>query len=80
MTVQLLKEQNKYDQIPSDIFRRLERILPLLKLVEEEIVSEETKILKKFIPRMYEVLHKVAKASCEYVRRGMWSSLRFDTC
>ena len=46
MTVQLLKEQNKYDQIPSDIFRRLERILPLLKLVEEEIVSEETKILK----------------------------------
>ena len=44
--VQLLKEQNKYDQIPSGIFRRLERILPLLKLVEDEIVSEETKILK----------------------------------
>ena len=72
MTVQLLKEQNKYDQVPSEIFRRLERILPLLKLVEDEIVSEETKILKKFIPRMYEVMHEVAKASCEYVRRGMW--------
>ena len=78
--VQLLKEQNKYDQIPSDIFRRLERILPLLKLVEDEIVSEETKILKMFIPRMHVVMHKVAKASCEYVRSGTLSFPKFSRC
>ena len=52
--------------------------MPLAKKVADEIVSDETEILKEFIPRMYEVMHKVAKLSCEYVRHGMWSSPRFD--
>jgi len=65
-----LKEQNKYDQMPESIFNRLERIMPLVKLVANEIVSDQTEILKEFIPRMYEVMHQVAKASCEYIRLG----------
>ena len=57
--------------MPSALCDRLQRIIPLAKKVADEIVSEETEILREFIPRMYEVMHKVAKASCEYVRRGM---------
>ena len=65
--------------MPLGLFDRLQRIIPLAKKVADEIVSDETEILKEFIPRMYEVMHKVAKLSCEYVRHGMWSSPRFDT-
>jgi len=75
-----LKEQNKNDQMPSSIFDRLERIMPMVVLVENEIVSEQTEILKKFIPQMYEVMYTVAKSSCEYIRRGKWSSPGFGKC
>ena len=77
-----MKEQNKYDQLPSGLFDRLQRVIPLAELVANEIVSDQTEtvsdqkeIFKKFVPQMYEVMHKVAKSSCEYVKRGRWSSL-----
>ncbi len=65
-----MKEQNQYDQIPSGILDRLQRILPLADKVVDEIVCEETEILEKIIPRMFEVTEKVAKISCDYVKRG----------
>jgi hypothetical protein len=65
-----LKEQNKYDQMASGLCDRLQRILPLAKNVANEIVSEETEILKELIPRMFEVMHRVATFSCLYVKRG----------
>ena len=71
---QLLKEQNKYDQIPSGLCDRVQRILPLAKKVADEIVSEETEILKELIPRMFDVMNRAAKLSCDYVKRGGWSS------
>ena len=46
MTVQLLQEQNKYDQIPLGLFDRLQRIIPLAETVAEEIVCDETDILE----------------------------------
>ena len=70
MIVQLLKEQNKYDQILSGFFDRLQRILPLAGKVADEIVCEETEILEKVLPRMFEVMQTVAKFSCDYVKRG----------
>ena len=73
MNVQLLKEQNKYDQIPSSLLDRLQRILPLADKVADEIVSEEAEILDKLMPRMFEVMQKVAKFSCSYVKRGRFS-------
>ena len=75
---QLLKEQNKYDQIPLGLLDRLQRILPLANKVADEIVCEETDILEKVIPRMFEVMHSVAKVSCNYVRHGRQSFLRLD--
>ena len=36
----------------------------------DEIVCEETEILEKIIPRMFEVMENVAKFSCDYVKRG----------
>jgi len=65
-----LKEQNKYDQMPSGLFDRLQRILPLADKVAEDIVYEETEVLEKIMPRMFEVMQSVAKFSCDYVRRG----------
>ena len=70
LDVQLLKEQNKYDQIPLSLFDRLQRVLPLANRVADEIVCEETDILEEIIPRMFKVMQRVAEYSCDYVRRG----------
>ena len=66
--------------MPSGLCDRLRRILPLVKKVADEIVSEEMELLKELIPRMFEVIHRVAKLSCDYVKRGRWSSPRSDKC
>jgi len=73
LIVQLLKEQNKYDQMPLSLLDRLQHILPLAGKVADEIVSEETEILDKIIPRMFQVMHKAAMVSCDYVKHGRFS-------
>ena len=65
-----MKVQNEYDQIPSGLLDRLKRILPFADIVAEKIVCEETDLLEKIIPRMFEVMHKVATVSCDYVTKG----------
>ena len=52
----------------------------MAKKVADEIVSEDTEILKELIPRMFEVMYRVAKLSCDYVKRGRWLCLLFDKC
>ena len=42
----------------------------MAKKVADEIVSEKTEILKELIPRMFEIMNRVAKLSCDYVKRG----------
>ena len=44
--VQLLKEQNKYDQMPSALCDWLQRILPFAKKVVDAVITKETQILK----------------------------------
>ena len=56
MIIQLMKEQNKYDQMPSSLLDRLQRVLPLADKVADEIVCEETNILEEIIPRMFKVM------------------------
>jgi hypothetical protein len=68
-----MKEQNKYDQMPSNLLDRLQRVLPLADKVADEIVSEETDILDKIMPRMFEVMQKIAKFLCDYVKHGRFS-------
>ena len=65
-----MKEQNKYDQIPPGLLGRLQRILPLTEKVVDKMICEETEILEEIIPRMFEVMHRVAMSLCEYVKRG----------
>ena len=45
----------------------MQRILPLVEKVANEIVSEEMEILKELIPQMFEVMHRVARLSWDYV-------------
>ncbi len=66
--------------MPSGLCNQVQRILPLAKKVANEIVSEETEILKELIPRMFEVMHRAAKLSCDYVKHSRWSSPGFDDC
>ena len=56
--------------MPSCIFDRLQRILFFADKVANEIVGDETDILEKTIPRMFEVMQMVAKFLCNYVKRG----------
>jgi hypothetical protein len=66
--------------MPASLLDRLKRILPLADKVADEVVCEETDILEKVIPRMFEVMHSVAKFSCDYVRRGRWLFFAFIKC
>ena len=59
--------------MPSSLLDHLQRILPLADKVADEIVSEETDILDKIMPRMFEVMQKFAKFLCDYVKRGRFS-------
>ena len=68
-----MQEQNKYDQMPPSLLDSLQRILPMADKVADEIVSEETDILDKIIPRMFEAMQKIAKFLCDYVKRGRFS-------
>ena len=60
-----MKEQNKYDQMLLGLSNRLQSIL----LFADRVASEETDLLKKIIPQTFESMNRVAKFSCEYVRR-----------
>ena len=64
----LLKEQNKYNQIPSALLDQLQRILPLGEKVADDVVCEETEILEKVIQQMFKVMQEVAEFSCNYVK------------
>jgi len=67
-----LEKQNKCDQVPACLLDTLQNILPLANKVAYEIVCEETEIVEKGIPRLFEVMIRVARFSCDYVRRGKW--------
>ena len=56
---------------------RLRRISFFADKVADEIVCKETELLEKVIPRMFEVMQKVARASCDYVKRGKRSLFEF---
>ena len=56
--------------MPLELLDRLQRILIFADKVADEVVYEETDILEKTIPRMFKVMQKVAKYSCDYVKRG----------
>jgi hypothetical protein len=80
LPVQLLKEQNKYDQMPSMLLGRLRRILLFADKIADEIICEEPELLEKVIPRMYEVMHRVAEFSCDYVKCGRRSPSGHGMC
>jgi len=51
----------------------IEAHLAFADIVAEEIICEGTDLLEKIIPRMFEVMYRVAKISCDYVKYGRWS-------
>ena len=57
--------------MPSIISNQLQLILVFMEKVANDIVSEETEILKKTTLEMFEVMQKVANFSCDYVKHGV---------
>jgi hypothetical protein len=72
-----LKEQNEFDQVPSGLFNRMQRILPLADVVDE-ITCDETETFSKIVPRMFEVMQSTVKVLSEYVKRGRFGK-RFSS-
>ena len=66
--------------MPQVLLNRLRRILLFADKVADEVVCEETELLETVIQRMFEVMGRVASFSCEYVRRGRWSSPAVSKC
>ena len=66
--------------MPAGLLDRLQRILPLADRVADEVVCEDTEMLEKVIQRMFEVMDRVARFSCEYVRRGRLLSPGLSEC
>jgi len=56
--------------MPSALLDRLQRISLFADKVADEIVCKETEMLEKIIPRMFKVMQRVAKFSCDYVKHG----------
>ena len=75
-----MMKQNNYDQLPSGLLDRMRRILPLADKVTDEIICEEPELLERVIPRMFEVMHRVAKFSCDYVKHGRRACHELGTC
>ena len=48
--------------------------------VANEIVSEETEIFKGLAPRVFVVMDRVARLSCDYVKHGRSSFPGSDKC
>ena len=59
--------------MPSSLLDQLQRILPLADKIADEIVCEDAEILEKIMPRMFEVMQKIAKFLCDYVKHGCLS-------
>ena len=56
--------------MPLALLDRLQRMVPLADKVADEIDDKKTEILAKIISQMYEVMHRVARFSCQYVKLG----------
>ena len=56
--------------MPSALLDRLQRVSLFANKAADEIVCKETEILEEIIPRMFEVMQRVAKFSCDYVKHG----------
>ena len=63
--------------MPLGLLDRLKRILPFADIVAEEIVCKETDLLETVIPRMFNVMYKIANMTCDYVKYGRWSHSGF---
>jgi len=58
--------------MPLSLLGQLQRILVFADKVTDEIICKEMEILEKIIPWMFEVMQRVAKFSCDYVKHGKW--------
>ncbi|PVF92507.1 WD40 repeat-like protein [Serendipita vermifera] len=68
----LLKKQQQYDEMVSDLSDEIGRVLPLADKVLDDVVREDTKQLSKIIRRMYSLTVDTAEFLCVYVQQSTY--------
>jgi hypothetical protein len=67
---QVLKEQKKYDGMVSDLADEIGRITPFAELVLEEIICDETELLRRAVTKMCSLIIATAKFICAYAKQS----------
>jgi hypothetical protein len=76
---QLLKEQQKYDDMVSDLTDQIERLLPFAKQALEELVYDDTELLEGAVRRLCNLVMEAAEFICDYVKKAPTSMYSFTT-
>ncbi|PVF92501.1 WD40 repeat-like protein [Serendipita vermifera] len=69
---ELLKEQQQYDEMVSDLTDEIGRVLPLADKVLDDAVREDTEQLAKVIRGMYSLTMDAAEFLCTYVQQSAY--------
>jgi hypothetical protein len=65
-----LKEQQKYDEMVSDLAGSIDGILPFANtIVNEVIIGGDMTLLEDSVTRMFKVVDEAACFICEYVKQ-----------
>jgi hypothetical protein len=65
-----LKEQQKYDEMVSDLAGSIDGILPFANtIVNEVIIGDDTALLEDSMTRMFKIVDEAACFICEYVKQ-----------
>ncbi|PVF92449.1 WD40 repeat-like protein [Serendipita vermifera] len=70
--IKLLKKQQQYDEIVSDLTDEIGRVLPLADKVLDDVVREDTEQLSKVIKRMHSLTVNTAEFLCVYVQQSSY--------
>ena len=69
-TEQLLKEQNKYDNMVSALAAGIGRILPFAEHMLDDALCNEAELLKPLIKKLFDLMVEAATFICEYAKRS----------
>jgi hypothetical protein len=71
-----LKEQKKYDGMVSELAHGIGRITPFAEHVLEEIICDETELLRRAVTKMCSLIMDTAKFICGYAKQSPSGMLR----
>lgn len=65
-----MKEQQKYDNMVSDLADGVGRIIPFVRKVQGQTVDDDVDLLEAVIRRLFDLAIDTAEFICSYVHRS----------